>query len=221
MTAADNPECTQSEASKQQVSAVTQRPVSREANVTACDRSLARNPRRQTTNVQSISSNFQTQRRESLNESNMSLGSSSDDLSSNTSHNQLSSPNLSPGPAVEPFNHHHLLPSRQEHVSSASLSYVDCEQVQVPPDSTVQESDLSGFGLNTETRLCDTVDDGGKVDESSDNLEPNSKDSVEVQFNPEEFNFDIGKLILLSQEWFHWLMVKGELRFSSSLSGLP
>ena len=199
MTAAANPECTQSEAPKQQASAVTQRPVSKEANVTACDRSLARNPRRQTTNVQSVSSSFQTQRKESLNESNMSLGSSSGDLSSNMNHNQLSSPNLSPGPAVEPFNHPYPVPSRQEHVSSASFSYVDSEQVQVPPDSTVQESDLSGFGLNTETRLCDTVDDGDKVDKSSDNLEPYGKDSVEVQFNPEEFNFDIGKLTVLFQ----------------------
>ena len=212
--AATNPECTQSEASKQQFSAVTQRPVSKEGNVTACDRSLAKNPRRQTTNAQSISSSFQTQRQELSNESDKSLGSSSCDLSGDMGHDQMSSPsstNLSPGPGAVPFNPACPLPSQQEHASSERFPYVDCEQVHDPPDSTVQESDISEFVLNTGTRLCDTADDGDKTNESYDSLEPDCADSVEVQFNPEEFNFNIGKLTVLYQLWFCWLMLKGKL----------
>lgn len=196
MTAADNPECTQSEASTQQASAITQRPVSNKGNVTACDKSLARNPRRETTNVQSISS---TREHESLNEPDKSLESSSGDLSGDMGHDQLSLPSLtnqSPGPGAEPVNHGCLLPSQQEQISSESFSYVDSEQARDPPDSTVQESDISGFVLNAGTRLCDTADD---VNESHNSLEPDCKDSVEVHFNPEEFNFNIGKVTVLSQ----------------------
>ena len=202
MTAAPTSECTQSGASKQQASVVTQRPVSKDGNVTACNRSLTGNPRRQTRNTQSISSGIQTQRPESLNEPGTSLESSSGYLSREMGHDHLSSPsstNLSPGPGAEPFRHGRPLPSGQEHVSSESFPYVDCEQVHDPPDSTVQESDISGFVLNTGTRLCDPVDDGDNMDASSDSLEPDCKDSVEVQFNPEEFNFDIGKQTVLSQ----------------------
>lgn len=202
MTAAPTSECTQSAAFKRQASPVTQRSLSKEGNVTACDRSLPGNTRRQTSDSQSISSSFQTQRQESLNEPVEGLGSSSDDLSGDLGHDHLSSPsstNLSPGPGAEPFNHGCPLPSRQEHVSSKSFPYVECEQVHDPPDSTVQESDISGFVLNTGARLCDTVVDGDKVDESSNSLEPDCKASVEVQFNPEEFNFDIGKQTVLTQ----------------------
>ena len=202
MTAAPTPECTQSAALNQQASAVTQRSLSKEGNVTAHDRGLAGNPRRQTSGTQSISSSFETQRQESLNEPVEGLGTSSDDLSGDMSRDHLSSPsstNLSPGPGTEPFNHGCPLPSQQEHVSSKSFPYVECEQVHDPPDSTVQESDISGFVLNTGTRLCDTVVDSDKVDESSNSLEADCKASVEVHFNPEEFNFDIGKQTVLTQ----------------------
>lgn len=199
ITAADNPECTQSEASTLQASVVTHRPVSNKGNVTACDMSLARNPRRQTTNVQSISSSFQTRGHESLSEPDKSLGSSSGDFGGDMGHDQLSLPSStsqSLGSGAEPFNHGCLLPSQQEQISSESFSYVDSEQVHDPPDSTVQESDISGFGLNAGTRLCDTADD---ANESRNSLEPDCNDSVEVHFNPEEFNFNIGKVTVLSQ----------------------
>ena len=199
MAAADTPECTQSEASTQQASAVTQRPVSNKGNVTACDRSLARNPRRQATNVISISSSFQTRGHESLNEPDETLGSCSGDLSGDMGCDQLSLPsstNQSPGPGAEPFNHGCPLSSQQEQISPESFSYVDSEQVHDPPDSTVEESDIPGFVLNAGTRLCDTADD---ANESHNNLEPDCNDSVEVQFNPEEFNFNIGKVTVLSQ----------------------
>ena len=199
ITAVDNPECTQSEASTQQAGAVTQRPVSSKRNVTACDRSLIRNPKKQTANVQSISSSFQTQGHESLNEPDKSLGSSSSDLSGDMGHDQLLSPNLTnllSSPGAKPFNHGCLLPSRQEQISSESFSSVDSEEAHDPPDSTVQESDIPGFVLNSGKRLCDTADD---VNESHNSLEPGCKDSVEVHFNPEEFNFNIGKVTVFSQ----------------------
>ena len=103
---------------------------------------------------------------------------------------------MSPGQGPELFNHGCSLPSQQEHASSEKHPFVDCE-VNDPPDSTVHESDISGFVLSTEARLCDSVVDGDKVDEASDNLEPDCKAPVEIHFNPEDFNFDIGKLQII------------------------
>lgn len=202
MAVAPSPECTQSETSKQQASKNIQRPVSKEGSIAACDLNLGGNPRSQTSNTESISSSFQTQRQDSLNESGKNLGSSSGDLRGDIGHDHLSSRSsttLSPGPGTEPLNHGCPLPSRKEHVSSQGFPYVDSEQVHDPPDSTVEDSDISEFVLNSGTRLCDTVDDGDKVDEAGDSLDPECKASVEVQFNPEEFNFNIGKQTVLSQ----------------------
>lgn len=199
MAVAPSPECTQSETSKQQARGNIQRPVSKEGSVAACDLNLGGNPRSQTGNTQLISSSFQTQRQDSLNEPGKSLGSSSGDLRGDIGHDHLSScslTNLSPGPGTEPLNHGCPLPSRKEHVSSQGFPYVDSEQVHDPPDSTVEDSDVSEFVLNS---VCDTVDDGDKVEEANDSLDPDCKASVEVQFNPEEFNFNIGKQTLLSQ----------------------
>ena len=249
MTVAPSPECTQSETFKQQASGV-----SKEGSIAACDLNLGGNPRCQISNTESISSSFQTQRQDSLNEPGKNLGSSSghlrgdiglDHLSSRSSAtlspgpgtesisssfetqrqdslnepsknlgsssghlrgdigldhlSSRSSATLSPGPGTEPLNHGCPLPSQKEHVSSQGFPYVDSEQVHDPPDSTVEDSDISEFVLNSGTRLCDTVDDGDKVDEAGDSLDPECKASVEVQFDPEEFNFNIGKQTVLSQ----------------------
>lgn len=197
MTAVPSPEHTQSTVSREHVSAVTQRPVPSEVNITSAE-SLAGNhrTRKQTSGNQSVLSRSRTQRDASSNEPGKGLaGSSSDDLCGDVGHDHWSSPsstNLTPGSGPQPFNHGCSLPAQHEHVSSEKLPFVDCE-VNDPPDSTVQESDISEFALSTEARLCDGVVDGDRVDEASETLEPDCKAPAEIQFNPEDFNFDIGK----------------------------
>lgn len=67
----------------------------------------------------------------------------------------------------------------QENSSSEDFLYMNCDRNELP-DSTVQEFDVEGFGLSSETDMTREVD------------EPDFKPE-EIQFNPEEFNFDIGK----------------------------
>ena len=194
ITAVPTTEHIQSRASsRKQASVITRRPVSTEENITSCDR--AENPNRQATDTRSTSSSSQIQREEPSNISGGGLGSSSGgDINSGRDHwSSPSSTNLVPAPGPGPFNHGCPLPSQQGRVSSEKCPYVVCE-VNDPPDSTVQESDVTGFVLSTETRSCDDAVDGDKVDKARETLESDCKAPAEIQFNPEEFNFDIGKL---------------------------
>ncbi|KAL9988849.1 hypothetical protein ACROYT_G003339 [Oculina patagonica] len=198
--AVPSPEHTQSTASRERVSAVTQRPVLSEVNIASSERSHAGNHRthKQISGNQSVSSRSQTQSDVCSNVAPCEgLGSSSDDLCGDIGHDHWSSPsstNLSPGPGPEAFSPGRPLPAQHEHVSPEKLPFVDCE-VNDPPDSTVQESNISGFVLSTETRLCDGVVDGDRADEKSETLEPDFKAPAEIQFNPEDFNFDIGSVV--------------------------
>lgn len=197
MTAESNSGHTHSTSSREQVGEVAQRPLPIDGIISS-GRSLTRKhgPFRQTTGAQSIPSRAQTQRGESSREHGGGLGSNSGDLYGDMGHDQWSSPgsaDVSPGPGPEPFNQGCFLnPSQQEHVSSENLPFVE-GGINDPPDSTVRESDISGFVLSTETRLCDTVVEGDRVDETSEALEPDRNTPVEIQFNPEDFNFDISK----------------------------
>ena len=86
--------------------------------------------------------------------------------------------NHSPRSSPEPFNQEHPPPSQQEWASSETFLNVDCG---IMPDSTVEESEIAGFALNK-----------GRDKMSTENRYPHFEASTETQFNPEEFNFDIG-----------------------------
>ena len=182
---------------REQVCEVTQRQLSTERISLSYNISHKRNASTQPVNAQSIPSSSQIQRGDSSDKTVGDLGPSSGSHNEYRGHDQWTSPsstNLSLGHEPKPSEQRCPLPSLQGNVSSEKITNINCE-FNDPPDSTVQENDVTRFVLSAETMSHPSVADGHKVDETRETqAEPScGKAPVEIQFNPEEFNFDIGK----------------------------
>ena len=100
------------------------------------------------------------------------------------SHDHQSSPNSTNQFVLsdQPVIHEHRLLSQQEGPSSEKFLSVDCVSKE-PPDSTVQEFEIGSFALNT------------SADKMMESHQTDLDAPAGIQFNPEDFNFDIGTRI--------------------------
>ena len=144
-----------------------------------------RNHTEDSSHTQVYSANAQRQHEETSDEPG-NRGSSSVDISKDSSQDHFQSLLVSRSTSqperlgLEQVSHEHQLPSHpQVNSSSEDLLYMNCDRNELP-DSTVQEFDMGSFGLSSEADMPREID------------EPDYKPE-EIQFNPEEFNFDIGK----------------------------
>lgn len=135
------------------------------------------------------SAGAQTQHEE-ISEKCITLGSSSSNNEMDASQDvQLSLRSIcisaiqSAGSNVAQFTHGHHLPSQQVLSSSENFTYMDCDTDELP-DSTVQEFEVEVLDVSTGTDKTTEID------------EQDFEAPERIQFNPEEFKFDIGKHLM-------------------------